>query len=448
MADNRRRAPEIPDWTVMGVLAEGDGLPEFSYTIGLHERGLPELFLWDRPSLGEDPGDDWSFHAQERGQMLNHWARRLIEGRLEPGMTWTEDMDLGLSSVTFAAGELVGPLEVEAVMLPSGAQVLPIRFSLRRDPLRVAAEVDEAAASQIRRWVADVVEALTTGRGPRPSASSLPVPPYDTSLGQPFGPGGALVGALRTAFAAATHYELEDLLILSLEMERNGLVYAQRVLAATEAYARAVGLHEQHAAAYSTALDDAATTTARPQVRRELAEYVGERAWTRSGREAVDSMNHHLGVALAAAYTTAVVVDTLPGEVAMSGLAPVLTALTAGSVRRLWCDDAARARAVQALADLTPAQVSAVTRRFDAFGDETGALHVAALTGPGDTPPLTVLLDGTPTLRVVRAMLGPRAQPQHRVLRSLEDCARAFACTDVKQAAVLRSVFTATCLSA
>ena len=102
---------------------------------------------------------------------------------------------------------------------------------------------------------------------------------------------------------------------------------------------------------------------------------------------------------------------------------------------------------MSALADLTPSQVSAVTRRFDSLADEAGALHVAALTGPGDTPPLPVLLAGTPTLRVVRAMLGPGAPAQHEVVRSLEDCARAFACTDVRAAAVLRSVFTATCLS-
>ena len=296
MADSRRLAPEIPDWTVMGVLAEGDGLPEFSYTIGLHERGLPELFLWDRPSNGDDSGDNWSFHAHERGQMLNHWARQLIEGDLEPGMSWTEEMDLGLSSVTFAVGEPVGPLEVGAVMLAPGTQVLPIRFSLRRDPLRPPAEVDEPAAQRIRQWTADLVEALTTKRGRRPAAASLPKPPYDTSLGQHFGPGGALVATLQAAFAIATHYELEDLLILSLEMERHNLLYGQRVLAATEAYARAIGLQEQHAAARAAAMDEARTTTARPQVRRELAEYVGERDWTRSGREAVDSMTHRLGV--------------------------------------------------------------------------------------------------------------------------------------------------------
>src|SRR5882757_9339824 len=83
MAESTRRvAPHTPDWQVIGVLADGDGLPEFSYTVGLHERGLPELFFWDSPSGGDDPGDDWFLRHLERGHLLNRWAGELIEGRL------------------------------------------------------------------------------------------------------------------------------------------------------------------------------------------------------------------------------------------------------------------------------------------------------------------------------------------------------------------------------
>ena len=48
-----------PDWMVQSVFdPDGEG-HDFAYTIGLFESGLPELHLWARPSLGEDPGEDW-----------------------------------------------------------------------------------------------------------------------------------------------------------------------------------------------------------------------------------------------------------------------------------------------------------------------------------------------------------------------------------------------------
>ncbi|GAA2147213.1 hypothetical protein GCM10009844_24220 [Nocardioides koreensis] len=54
--DELRRAPF---WQVQAVFdPDGEG-GDFAYTIGLRERGLPELHLWARPTLGEDPGHDW-----------------------------------------------------------------------------------------------------------------------------------------------------------------------------------------------------------------------------------------------------------------------------------------------------------------------------------------------------------------------------------------------------
>jgi hypothetical protein len=65
------------DWEVVGVFDPDGDTPHFSYTVGLHTHGLPELHLWARPSEGVDPGEDWAFNERERGALLNSWARRL-----------------------------------------------------------------------------------------------------------------------------------------------------------------------------------------------------------------------------------------------------------------------------------------------------------------------------------------------------------------------------------
>jgi hypothetical protein len=439
--DPRRTAPHTPDWTVLGVLAEGDGLPEFSYTIGLHDRGLPELFLWAAPSDGLDPGDDWSFRDLERGLMLNQWASALINGELHPGMTWSEEMDMGLATVTFTTGELVDPLEVEALMAAPSAKVMPIRFSLRRDLLREPGEVDPQATAAIRRWTAEVVAALTTGRGARPPVMLLPGPDPDVSAGQEFGPATSLVRALRAAVAVAGTDELETLALLSISMDTEGFITAERVVGATKAVARAVGLHEEWAAADRAAMGDAHRRASSRPVRRAFAEFMGEPPGTAPGEKAIGILTRRVGNALGAAYTAAVVVDVLQADVRKGGLFPALTALTAGSMPSLWFDDAVRARVRSELADLSMRQVAALCRSLDDLCEEVFAVHVTVLIGPGDTPPAAVLLEGTRTLERLAAF---PAAGLHKAHRSLEEVARAFACPDdLPAAAAVRQAFEA-----
>lgn len=53
-----------PFWKVHAIFdTKGQG-GDFAYTVGLHERGLPELHMWARPSEGLDPGEDWIFNHQ------------------------------------------------------------------------------------------------------------------------------------------------------------------------------------------------------------------------------------------------------------------------------------------------------------------------------------------------------------------------------------------------
>ncbi len=78
-------SPTVPFWRVQSVFdTEGNG-KDFAYTIGLFDEGFPELHLWGRPSLGEDPGEDWMLGIDDRGRVLNELVELLVSGRLHVG---------------------------------------------------------------------------------------------------------------------------------------------------------------------------------------------------------------------------------------------------------------------------------------------------------------------------------------------------------------------------
>jgi len=73
-----------PFWQVQ-VVFDPDGTgADFAYTTGLHTRGLPELHIWARPSIGEDPGADWMLSTQDRGEVLNELAGLLVASASAP----------------------------------------------------------------------------------------------------------------------------------------------------------------------------------------------------------------------------------------------------------------------------------------------------------------------------------------------------------------------------
>ena len=78
------------DWQVTAVFdPDGEG-QDFAYTVGLFERDLPELHLWARPSLGDDPGADWKFSPHDCCRILNELAWQLIDGELAIGDSWEQ----------------------------------------------------------------------------------------------------------------------------------------------------------------------------------------------------------------------------------------------------------------------------------------------------------------------------------------------------------------------
>jgi len=65
-----------PFWTVQAVFDPDGAGGDFAYTIGLSERGLPELHLYARPSLGQDPGADWKFSCRDCCGILNELGHK------------------------------------------------------------------------------------------------------------------------------------------------------------------------------------------------------------------------------------------------------------------------------------------------------------------------------------------------------------------------------------
>ena len=132
LGNGRRRTA---DWQVQSVFDPDGGGHDFAYTIGLHDRGLPELHVWGRPSLGDDPGADWLFSPRDRYGLLNELAWRLIDGDLRVGDTWEEAYDEGLATVRFRLDPPGDRDDLEALGIHPDAEVMPVRWSLHRAPI-------------------------------------------------------------------------------------------------------------------------------------------------------------------------------------------------------------------------------------------------------------------------------------------------------------------------
>ncbi|MGI8720607.1 MAG: hypothetical protein ACR2JG_00095 [Geodermatophilaceae bacterium] len=205
-------------WRVVSVYDPDGGGADFGYTVGLADRGLPELHVWARPTHGSDPGTDWVFSSHDQCHLLNDLARRLLASNLEVGQTFSQTYD-GLARVDFEVGEPVTPADVEALQVDQHTDVLPIRWSLHR-PVEgrlgpVAAEHIEAIRGQIARTTA-VLDPVAVRRLPvmwRPRAE------VDLRPDQRFGPLTALVVAVGAQLATADLDELAGFCMAAIALE-------------------------------------------------------------------------------------------------------------------------------------------------------------------------------------------------------------------------------------
>ena len=226
-----------PFWRVQSVFDPDRTGKDFAYTIGLYDRCLPELHVWARPSLGEDPGHDWLLSPNDRAHLLNELAQLLVDGHLEIGTTLTREYDAGLATVTFEVGSPGDRDALEAYGVGPGALVLPILWSLRRPAEGALAPLTERARATAQVTYAELVEGLDRSRR-APRGWSLPATP-SFDVNQRFGPLTAVVLVRAAQLWQCTDESLEHLLYMASCEHCEGSLTGPSAVAA--AAARPVG---------------------------------------------------------------------------------------------------------------------------------------------------------------------------------------------------------------
>ena len=181
------RLDRTPTWMVQGVFDPDVKGQDFSYTIGLHDRGLPELHLWASPTDGDDPGDDWAFSHRDRGLILNELALKLIDGGLGPGSTVVRKFDQGLATVTFEVQPPGDRDALEALGIAPDAQVLPLTWSLERSAVGPLSPLPPQDLQTAFDEYAGLVRSLPARRPAAPDGWDLPPIPRLRAEGR-FGP--------------------------------------------------------------------------------------------------------------------------------------------------------------------------------------------------------------------------------------------------------------------
>ena len=174
-----------PFWQVQVVFDCEGGGGDFAYTIGLATRGLPELHMYARPSLGEDPGHDWKFSTSDSGSILNELGFLLVRGELTVGSELTREYDAGLAQVNFRVDPPGDREELEAYGVASGCDVLPVRWSLHRAPEGPPTSLVDADLESARKKYADLVAPIDSQRAHPPGWAPPAKPTFEPD--QPFG---------------------------------------------------------------------------------------------------------------------------------------------------------------------------------------------------------------------------------------------------------------------
>jgi len=209
-----QRAVE-PFWKVQLVFDPDGGGADFAYTMGLAHRGYPELHIWARPSLGDDPGLDWKLSVQDCCGVINELASLLVLGDLEVGSTLRREYDGGLAVVEYRVDPPGDRQQLEAYGTPEGAAVLPVRWSLSRPPIGPAVPLGELEARRMRKRYDEVVGRLSTRDG-LPKGWELPdTPSFEVS--QLFGPLTPLVLARAAHMTQVDARTLNDFLVVSFD---------------------------------------------------------------------------------------------------------------------------------------------------------------------------------------------------------------------------------------
>ncbi|HEX5087121.1 MAG TPA: hypothetical protein VFV89_04880 [Nocardioides sp.] len=313
-----------PDWQVQSVFdPDGEG-HDFAYTIGLHDRGLPELHIWGRPPMGEDPGDDWMFSDRDRCGILNELAFALIDGDKTVGSRWEERYDDGLVTVRFQLDPPGDRDELEAFGIAPGAEVLPLRWSLHRAPVARPRPLNKRGRERATNEYAAILDGLG-------AAASMPpgwlLPPR-FEPGGAFGPLTLLVAGRVAEFWSADAATLSRLLEASVCLHvGGGLTWPGTVAAAV---ARELGRVDEVARTGDLATELVQQRTLQdtwPQVLAELIDEIGFGPGEAVPDEVEHGFHHNMGELLWTVLATEVVADRLTSAQRLHGRGAWLSGL-------------------------------------------------------------------------------------------------------------------------
>jgi hypothetical protein len=200
-------------WKVQPVYDPDGGGADFAYTIGLSHRGFPELHIWARPSLGDDPGLDWKFSIRDCCGILHELADLLVRGDLQVGSTLRREYDGGLAVVEYHVDPPGDRELLEAYGAPEGADVLPVRWSLSRPPTGPARPLSELDVRRMTKRYDELLGRLGHREG-LPKGWELPDRP-SFEVDQRFGPLTPLVLARAAQMTQADAEVLRNFLCIS-----------------------------------------------------------------------------------------------------------------------------------------------------------------------------------------------------------------------------------------
>ena len=318
------RNVRTPDWKVTAVFDPEFGGRDFAYTIGLHERGLPELHLWARPSLGDDPGADWMFSPQDCFMILNELAWRLIDGAVAVGDGWEEPYDDGLVTCRFRLDPPGDRDELQALGIMPGAEVLPVRWSLHRPPIGRSRPLGKQALERASVEYAAILTRL--GRDASvPGGWSLPAA---FEPGGEFGPLTPMVAARVAELWSADAIDLGNLLWAATTMLQGGAITWP--VGTAVARAREVGRVDEALRTKDAAI---AVVESRmdqpdwPQIERELGAVIGFEPGEVEAGDLRRAVHGNLGELLWTVLITEVVADRLTKQQRFQGRGAWLTGL-------------------------------------------------------------------------------------------------------------------------
>ena len=380
-----------PDWKVTAVFdPHGEG-QDFAYTVGLFDRGLPELHLWARPSLGDDPGADWMFSPQDCFHILNELAWKLIDGELAIGDHWEQPYDDGLVTCRFRLDPPGDRDELQALGIMPGAEVLPVRWSLHRRPIGRPRPLGKKG---LERATAEYAAILTRLGDDASVPDGWTLPPAFEPGGE-FGPLTPMVAARVAELWSADAINLGNLLWAGTTMHQGGSITWP--VTAAHALARGAGRVDEAART-----KDAATAVVEsrmdqpdwPQIERELGAVIGFEPGEVSAGDLRRSVQGNLGELLWTVLITEVVADQLTKQQRLEGRGAWLTGL--GPVGELPGKEWRAPRAVldRLYAVLRPLSTETllkiVTRHLDDDLEEfqrlAGAVQGWAITAPAGCP--------------------------------------------------------------